>query len=158
MIRTAIPFGYSIFVIVMIGGFVLGLALLISGLFQRFRSLIRIGAALSCGVALVFICDAVVDTAIEWNPEIADDFELVGTWADRDTSITLLPDRTFVYRQPEGEVQGAWKRDDWNLRLTSAGDSREMRFIRVAGSYRVITNPPTDFDMWDGDLGLPKKP
>jgi hypothetical protein len=91
---------------------------------------------------------------LEWNPTIASDADVLGTWVDRTQTITLAANYTFTDRAPSQFTTGTWTRHDWNLYLRGGNYSATMRFVKFRAVYRLITNPPGDPDTWDGDLGL----
>jgi hypothetical protein len=94
------------------------------------------------------------DAALEWNPTISDDAQVIGTWADRAQSVTLHADHTFTCRIASQVARGRWKRDDWNLYLSGDSFGRTMRFVQFRGEYRLMTESPVEPDEWNGNLGL----
>ena len=103
---------------------------------------------------VIVLGDIAFDAALEWNPEIRSDSEVLGTWADNGETITLGLDNTFTYRSPSQTTTGRWARQDWNLYLHGDDYSTTMRFVQFSGHYRLMTHPPEDPDLWDGNLGL----
>jgi hypothetical protein len=103
----------------------------------------------------------VIDSLVEWNSAIHDDAMVIGTWSrqgdfwfDLTETITLRADHSCEYRSDEEGFAGRWKRDDWNLLITADGVDSTMRFIKFAGKLRLLSRPPDDPDMWNGNLGL----
>ena len=157
MIRTAIPFGY-LFIALLLGAILLtGSALGIWGCFRRRRAALILGSAMVLGVIGLVIAEVAFEASMEWNPSITDDSRVVGTWADDRETITLRADHTVDYRSDTEGFSGRWSRDDWNLHLTAEGVDSMMRFITFRDELRLMTDPPDDPDMWDGDLGLIRK-
>jgi hypothetical protein len=154
MIRTAIPLGY-LFIVLFLGTALLtGSALAVWGLLRRRRATLIVGSTMVFGVLGLFIAQLVFDSSTEWNPSITEDSRVVGTWADDRETITLRADHTVDYRSDTEGFSGSWSRDDWNLHLRAEGVNKTMRFISFRDALRLLTNPPDDPDMWDGDLGL----
>jgi hypothetical protein len=106
------------------------------------------------GIPAVVIMNIRSEAGLEWNPIIRSDTEVFGTWADRNQTVILSQDHTFRYQSPSKTIHGTWSRYDWNLELLGDGFSDKMRFVQFRGDYRLMTNPPGDPDMWNGDLGL----
>ena len=154
MIRTAIPFGYLFIALFLLAAFVAGVVALVVGLRRRSARARWLGAALCAFVVIVIVTEVAYDSALEWNPTIGGDSQIVGTWTDQGQTITLASDHTFTYQTASQTARGTWTRDDWNLYLRGASYSGTMRFIQFHGIYRLMTHPPDDPDAWDGDLGL----
>ena len=154
MIRTAIPFGYLFIALFLLAAFVFGVSVFIRGWRRGSRGGKWLGAAMVAIVLAVIAGEIVFEVAIEWNPTIGSDTEVLGTWADRAQIVTLQSDKTFTFRTSAQTTTGTWTRDDWNLYLHGDSYSGTMRFVQFRGHYRLMTKPPEDPDMWDGDLGL----
>lgn len=153
MIRTAIPFGYLFIALFLLAAFIAGLAFLVWGWRRSLRAR-WLGAALSAFVVIVVVAEIAYDSALEWNPTIGGDSEVVGTWTDHGQTITLASDHAFTYQTAAQTTHGTWTRDDWNLYLHGDSFSSTMRFVQFHGQYRLMTHPPDDPDAWNGDLGL----
>ena len=95
---------------------------------------------------------------MEWNPWIKDEALVVGTWADERETITLHADHRVDYHSSNERFSGNWSLDDWNLRLVADGVDSMMRFIVYDDQLYLMTHPPDDPDMWDGNLGLERRP
>ncbi len=106
------------------------------------------------GVVALVVIEILFESYMEWNPSISDDSRILGTWADNRKTITLRADHSVDYKSDPGNVSGKWTRVDDNLYLFAEGVNSRMRFITFKGELRLMTNPPEDPDMWDGDLGL----
>ena len=156
MIRTAIPFGYLFIALFLFAAFVAGIGILIWGWRRHSRLLRGLGCGMVGSVIAIVVANLWIDSALEWNPTIGSDAEIVGTWSDRAQKITLTSDKTFTYRTSSQLINGTWTRYDWNLYLRGDNYSATMRFVQYRGGYRLMTHPPEDPDMWDGDVGLPK--
>ena len=154
MIRTAVPFGYLFIAIFLLGVFVVGLAAFIWGWRRRSVPTRWLGVSMCAFVIIVIVANASFDSALEWNPTIGGDSEVIGTYTDQSQTITLTSDQVFTYQTAEQTRHGTWTRDDWNLYLRSDSYSSTMRFVQFRGKYRLMTNPPEDPDAWDGDIGL----
>lgn len=154
MFRTALPFGYLLIFLGLAAAFVIGLVLFVTGRLRRSKPVAFLGGALALVVAIAVVSDVYFDAAMEWNPEIASDTEVVGRWQDRDETVTLAPDHTFTYETKDQIVHGTWSRYDWNLRMAGNNGPLEMRFVQYNGKTHLMTRPPEDPDVWDGDLGL----
>ncbi|MCB1211641.1 MAG: hypothetical protein KDK97_20120 [Verrucomicrobiales bacterium] len=154
MIRTAIPFGY-LFIALILGAVLLtGAALAIWGWMRRRRAALIFGWTMVFSVIGLVIVQVAFESSMEWNPSITDDSRVVGTWADDRETIMLRADHTVDYRSDSERFTGRWSRDDWNLHLTAEGVDSMMRFISFSDELRLMTSPPDDPDMWNGDLGL----
>ena len=158
MIRTGIPCGYLFIALFLCGALICGLGVAIVGWCKRSRLAIYSGLLVAVGVIAIFIADVSFEAALEWNPVIRSDGEIIGSWTDKRQTIILAADKTFTRRTESQTINGTWKRDDWNLYLQSADHSDTMRFIKFRGGYRLMTRPPEDPDIWDGDLGLSRIP
>ena len=154
MLRTAIPFGYLFIALFLLTIFLAGVATFVVGLRRRSAGWRWVGAELCACVAVVIVADMAFESALEWNPKIDSDSQIVGTWTDDGRTITLGSDHAYTYKAGAQTTRGTWTRDDWNLYLHGDADSGTMRFIQFHGSYRLMTHPPEDPDAWDGDLGL----
>ncbi|MDB6007703.1 MAG: hypothetical protein JWR15_4690 [Prosthecobacter sp.] len=161
MFRTAIPFGY-LFIMIFLGGvFIVGMTCFIWGRRTRRRPLQVMGAILSLGVVGLITADATLNSLMEWNPLVRDDKKVVGIWLrersmwmDFSESITLHADHHFEYHSDAEGFSGRWERNDWNLHLTAEGIDWMMRFIEYSGELRLLSRPPDDPDLWNGNLGL----
>lgn len=154
MIRTAIPCGYLLIVLFFGTGFFLGIGLLIAGLLRRNRLLAWTGGGMVAAIVVVVAVELWFEASMVWNPRIGSDAEVVGTWVGKDETLTLASDKTFSRRTGSGTSAGTWSRYHWNLTLSSKESSDKMLFIQFRGRNRLMTHPPEDPDMWDGDLGL----
>lgn len=163
MIRTAIPFGYlfiALFLIViLVSGICLVIwgwfCLVIWGWFSRSRTAQWLGVGIAGSVVSLIVYNVAIEASLEWNPIISSDAEIIGTWTGRSQTIILSLNNTFSYSTPTENTGGTWTRDDWSLHL-KGGYSGTMRFVRFLEHYRLMTNPPIDPDMWDGNIGLKK--
>ena len=158
MIRTAIPFGYLFIALFFAGVFFTGLMALVLGVWRRKRWLIAGGLSVMTVIVLAVIAEVSFESKMEWNPVIRDEALVVGTWADERETITLHADHRVDYHSSNEGFSGKWSLDDWNLRLTSDGVDCMMRFIEYDGQLYLMTNEPDDPDMWDGNLGLERRP
>jgi hypothetical protein len=156
MFHTSIPFGYTVIYLVLLGSIVTGGLSLLVGYWKRIRTLKRLGMLLvTIGVGLL-AADTYYDSLMEWNPHIASDAAVFGTWADDRETITLHADQRVDYHSWNEGFSGTWSRFDWNLRLQAVDVDSEMRFVRYDGELRLMTNPPNDPDQWNGVIGLRK--
>jgi len=157
MLRTAIPFGYLFIALILGAALVIGIAFLVFGLLRRRTGLICVGSVISLGIIGLVVYQLTFDAAMEWNPSIPDDAQVIGTWASDRETVTLRPDHTVDYRSDTEGFTGRWTREEWNLRLTADNVDSSMRFISFREDLRLMTNQPADPDMWDGDLGLSRR-
>ena len=155
MLRTAIPFGYLFIALFLLAAFIAGIVLFVRGWRRRSAPMRWLGAGFCAGIITLVVANSAFEAALEWNPTIQTDSEVVGTWSDRAQTITLSHDHTFTYQTGAHIARGTWTRDDWNLYLRGDSDAT-MRFVQFRGQYRLMTRPPGDPDTWDGDLGLPR--
>ena len=154
MIRTAMPFGYLFIALFLLAAFVAGISIFVLGWRRRSRIAKLFGCGMVCTVVALIVANLWFESALEWNPTIGNDAEVVGIWADHTQKITLGADKTFTYGTSSQLINGTWTRDGWNLYLRGVNYSAAMRFVQFRGSYRLMTHPVDDPDMWDGDLGL----
>ena len=157
MIRTAIPFGY-LFISLFLGAlFLAGSVLAVWGWMRRRRVSLIFGSTMGLAVIGLIIVEVAFESSMEWNPSIKDDSRVLGTWADDRETITLRADHTVDYRSDTEGFSGRWSRDDWNLHLTAEGVESIMRFISFRDELRLMSNPPDDPDIWNGNLGLARR-
>ncbi len=152
MIRTAIPFGYHFIALFLLAAFALGVGMFVVGLRRRSAYWRWVGAALCAAIVFVVAGNAAFDSAIEWNPTIASDEQIIGTWTGGGESVALAADHTFVYQAGSQTTRGTWTRNDFNLYLDGSSPNGTMRFIQFRGVYRLLPHVPNDLDAWDGDL------
>jgi len=169
--RTAIPFGYLIFALI----------LLISSLWaaksifhlcwkKNFRS-VKLYFAL--GLLLVNSAYAYVNIAFEHDLNLNPTFveaDVFGEWQDGNSRLSLLKDGTAVlnldkeYRTRLGleNGKGYWnKHQDFEISIgkgqkESGSKSAFLRVVIFNSKYRII-DYPEDGDMWDGDLGFKRE-
>jgi hypothetical protein len=158
MIRTAIPFGYLFIALLLLITFGFGVVSFIWGCRKHSSQAKWLGVGIILLVSALVAVEIAFDSSLEWNPTIHSDTEIVGTWTDHRETLTLVPNNTFDYRTATRTVSGSWTRNDWNLYLHNTDFSATMRFIQFRGRYRLMAHPPSDPDMWDGDLGLSRNP
>jgi hypothetical protein len=154
MIRTAIPFGYFFIALFLLAALIAGVGIFVWGWHRHSRPAKWLGAVLSSLIAIIVVSEIAFGAALEWNPQIASDSQVVGIWTDNTETIRLASDYTFFYQTASWTKRGTWTRYDWNLDLHSDMYSSTMRFVQFRGQYRLMTHPPEDTDAWDGDLGL----
>src|ERR1700722_15864374 len=129
-----------------------GLAVVVWGIVKRSKPLKWIGAGLA-GVCLVlmggeFACFQIMNEALEWNPSIANDEQVLGLWADAQESVDLFTDHIFFYQSPSTRVTGTWSRYDWNLYLRKEDWQLDMRFVKFLGRLELLTHPSDHQDDW----------
>lgn len=157
MIRTAIPFGYLFIAIFLLAGFGFGVLSFVWGCRKDSRRAKWLGGGIVALVCTLVAAEFVFEGNLEWNPQINNDTEIIGTWADHGEMLILATNSTFNYDNSAHIVSGTWTRDDWNLYLHGTNFSATMRFVQFRGQYRLMTHPPGDPDLWDGDPGLSRK-
>ncbi|MGE0489868.1 MAG: hypothetical protein AB7S38_11740 [Vulcanimicrobiota bacterium] len=98
-------------------------------------------------------------SGLELNPIISSDAAVVGRWeAAYHPTVILQANHRFRLVERGSDVGGSWQRDDWNLFLAfDSGSRRQMRFIEDGDRIRLLNNPPSDWDAWNGDLGLTRR-
>lgn len=106
------------------------------------------------GVIGLFSADAIYESWMEWNPIIANEAEVLGSWSDGYSTIVLKADHTLDFTVSNVSATGVWALEDFNFTVTINGHKTKMRFIRHRGNLRLMTNPPVDPDMWAGELGM----
>lgn len=144
---SEIPFGPSIYFLMMFALFPIGLVV------SFFPSVRRYGVALLLlGAFLVGV--EIFSPEIEYNPIVSSE-QLVGTWRDGSDSLALKQDGTYVYSRDGARYTGTWKNDDWNLHLSPNLSHLGFypRVLLVGSTLRIPTNY-RNIDTWDGDLGL----
>ncbi len=154
MIRTAIPFGYLFIALLLLAAFVAGIAVFVWGWLRRSRLARWIGAALCACVVVLVVADVAYDSALELNPSIDNDSQILGTWTGDGQVVKLAADHTFTCQTGSQTARGTWTRDDFNLYLYGGSYTGTMRFIQFRGVYRLLPHALGDPDTWDGDLGL----
>lgn len=157
MFRSAMPFGASLFYLLLLGGIVGGGVLLLVGWKWNWRPLKRFGTFLAISGVGLLCLDAYFNSLMDWNPHIDSEELVMGTWADERETITLHADHRVDYHSWNEGFSGTWSLNAWNLRLQGEGIDTQMRFIRYDGELRLITAPPEDPDVWNGSTGLRQK-
>lgn len=157
MNHTATPIIYYFISLLLLAAFVFGVGAFVWGHRKHSRRAKWLGGGLVALVIILVLAQLGFNAALDWNPQILSDAEIVGTWTDRGVTITLAANGTFTYQIAAGTASGTWTRDDWNLHLQSAGVSDTMRFVQFRGQYRLMPHPPANPDAWDGYLGLSRK-
>ncbi|TLU67239.1 hypothetical protein FE810_02855 [Thalassotalea litorea] len=97
---------------------------------------------------------------IEWNPILRSDEAIIGLWVDTGETLDLKPDGTFDFYIDSKKYSGTWKRNDWNLSLTSSGSFPYfyLRVIEHSGSYHLVKDTYNkDPDAWFYQNSLSKK-
>lgn len=89
--------------------------------------------------------------AVEFNPFIRSDDEILGKWSTNKQALMLLNDNTFSYQISGRVVTGHWTRQDYDLSLKSDSDDccNTMRFVKLYNQYFLLTDPP-DFSEVEG--------
>ena len=158
VIRTALPFGYLLVYVTLLGVAVVGLVQIWRGIrsrpLQRGRALA--GVVLVAAVTLVVAANQAYSAALDLNPRTTTK-DLVGEWRDGRAVLVLLPDGRFTCGGG-GECDllgsaGTWlKRDDYELEFREQPDAAMFRrVVRYQGRYR-LTELADDPDLWDGRL------
>ena len=158
MLWTAIPFGYLFIALFLLATFVVGGVTFVVAWRRRSAVGRRVGAILCAFVVVGIVGEVAYDDELEWNPMISSDSQIVGTWTAPARTLILSPAHTFMDQADARTTRGTWVRDDWHLSLHGDSYSGTMRFTQLHGSYRLLTHPPNNPDMWDGGLGLQLNP
>lgn len=89
--------------------------------------------------------------AVEFNPFIRSDDEILGKWSTNKQALKLLNDNTFNYQISGRVVKGHWTRQDFDLSLKGDSDDccNTMRFVKLHNQYFLLTDPP-DFSEVEG--------
>lgn len=166
MFQTALPFGYLLQGVVLLGVTIGGFALLGRSLLRRERQSAALGAGLLLVVGTCVGIAASLESVDQWNPR-PDRDALLGRWEDAGMHLELLPDSTFRLDASDRFVRqtgfsapaGTWTLDDFNLDLrASEGNSIvDLRVVVSSGVYRIIVQPDEP-DVWDGRLGFARTP
>lgn len=154
MFSIAIPISLLVLLVFVTAVLVAGVALFLIGRRRGISPVKWIGGLLVGLVLLAGVAEFILDAALEWNPDIAADSDITGLWKDDDQRLTLSPDHTYIYEFQGHTRHGTWTRAHWNLSLREGTSTHEMRFVQYFGKYRLMTLPPLDPDLWDGDPGL----
>lgn len=111
------------------------------------------------GPWIIWLGLAVLSLGIdEWNPRIESDSLIIGPWRGGGYEIDLEADLTFTLSSGDKKTCGRWKRDDWNLHLsTDDHDVREMRFVEDGGELLLLPDPP-QIDMTNTPGPIMKRP
>jgi hypothetical protein len=156
---TALPFGYLIQFVVLVGGAVIVGALLLRGLRGGDRRALRVGAGITVGLLAVLMLSALQPSIDEMNPYPIADGALLGRWVDGSRSLELRADSTYVLRSGTRLIaSGRFHLFDWNLRFAGASGAEEAWRVVIAGGEYRITPDLEDFDVWDGNLGFRRAP
>jgi hypothetical protein len=165
--RTAIPFGYALFFLLLCLMASVGLLVFIVGLLRRHTQSGRLvacaGWLMLCGAIIVYAANWLFEARLDLNPSVQPK-ELAGEWNDGKARLHLRDNGTFeleasgklARRLGAQRAAGQWSLDDYNLHLqTPAGHPHAaLRVIRFGQHYRIIIDDFGDFDAWDGRLGF----
>ncbi len=78
----------------------------------------------------------------EWNPTVEYESEAWGVWEGDGYEVELKSDSTFTAVLKSESISGTWKRDDWNIFLTTTrGEERYMRLVEDGGELLLPPNP-----------------
>jgi hypothetical protein len=142
--------------------FLVGLALVLSGLLRRPRGVIRIavGASLVVGIGAIGARLTYIDAGLDLNPTVRRPQELAGTWQHGATEFALDSAggwRCFTPRSDEPPcgraAAGRWSTRDFEVQFVATnGDSTAaLRIVTYRGAYRLI-HPFDDPDDWSYSL------
>lgn len=167
-VRTAVPFGYLAFAMMLCVVAAAGLLLFVAGLFLRKSILGRVMAVVGwvvfCGVVVVIVANLLFDSRLNMNPTRVTSEALIGEWLDGKTSLRLAADGSFtlqasgrlIRRLGTRNASGNWSQHDsrLHLRTTSGQELSPLRVIQFGKQYRIIVDDFGDPDEWDGRLGF----
>jgi len=156
--RTGVPFGYALFVIVLLSMTLGGIGLVAYGLWRRKLLRFGIGAGLLALVAAIASANLAADRDLDLNPMIRSDSTIVGLWLQGADTLNIRADHSFTCRGRacrDLALAGTWARaQDFDIlfRAASGGEVRR-RVVRYRNQLR-LTVFPDDPDEWDGHLSF----
>jgi hypothetical protein len=160
VIRTAVPFGYAIAYVLLLGLLGLGIALLGTGIRRRRRIRAGVGALILALVIYVVAINVTAEGELNLNPQI-DSAELAGKWAgSHDVALMLAVDGTYRCAG-RGEcalltTMGSWQRrpgsDEVELRPLSSGSEVLVYSIVTYRGRLRLAHHIEDADAWDGEM------
>ena len=170
--RTAIPFGYLLFYLILILTGVWALKNIIQLLWYGKYKNIKLYFSLIILIfnGLYLYSDKIYDDYLELNPSFSES-ELIGHWLDEDSLITFEPEgkARFVFREEykkrlgiDKNGEGYWEKvNDFNIYIGIKPKEKDskvnlLRVIKYKNIYRIIIDDFDDPDMWDGHLGFRK--
>jgi hypothetical protein len=134
------PFGGLLWMALFAVAFVVGLVVIILG--RRHRAVISTGCFMMLAPWFLFFLLGLLmpgSEIDEWNPGISSDSFVTGSWQGHDFQIELKVDATYTATMRGRKSQGRWRRDDWNLYLTKAGEQEiYMRFVTGADDELLL--------------------
>jgi hypothetical protein len=149
-LRSSLPFGYSIFLVVLALATAVGLLGAIRLRQRELRTTFAIVAFVAGGRLLLGLASELC-LDIDLNPVVTEN-QVVGAWVDGRQRLDLYGDHKYRLAGPMSE-SGTWSfADDFDLRLGDHG-ARLARLITVKGVLRIVADFPNDTDAWDGHLG-----
>ncbi len=170
--HTAIPFGYLLFSLLLLGVVVWALKNIVSNLWTKKLR----GPKLYIAVILLIAAIGYTYASIRYSENINmnpffNESALVGEWNYGNSELVLKPDGTakislsdsLLERLNIDNGEGYWRKDgDFNLVLGSdavnfVSKNGKLRVIQYAEKYRLIIEDYEDPDMWDGSLGFKQK-
>ncbi len=125
------PFGGLVLLLLFAVAFVIGLIVVIVGRKRTVFVFAGVGIMIAPWLTMIFLhVPLPTDEVDEWNPRISSDAEVVGVWIGEGFYVELNKDSTHIIKRNEETSQGTWRRDDWNLYLTSSDkQAKYMRFV-----------------------------
>src|SRR5829696_7013138 len=110
MFQTALPLGYLIQFLLFVGGVVVALVLIGSGLARRDRALSRAGLFVAGIIAVVVGLAAAEPSVDEWNPQFSSS-AVHGHWAADERTLDLHADSTYTLRVKTSVITGRYRLD-----------------------------------------------
>ena len=164
--RTAIPCGYLIFFLAAALACAAALGLLVIGVFKKRWKLVT-ASAIFLGLAAVWVVGNIAfETALELNP-IIQQADLIGVWQSDGSRLQVNSNGTFLFSTTDEHSEfgipptaGTWKFQPIStIEITDARGRRlpDLLVISFRGRLHII-RAFEDPDMWDGSLGLAKRP
>lgn len=162
VVRTAAPFGYAVFFLVLLGIGAAGVMLLATAVRSGKRWLGAAGVLLVFGTAYTVWVNYSAEEDLDLNPRITAPAQLVGRWVDGTATLVLHADGSY---QCEGRgacvavgAGGTWEHaSDFDLvfrQADSGGAPAPVRFrvVSYRGRLRLAHPIDEDPDSWDGKL------
>ena len=147
--------GFVIGIAFLVGIIVLGLQSLTLGLRTRSQPDLVLGAVFLIAAILIVVTAAhrfSVEAAVEWNPQIESDAQILGRWEEGERTLDIREDGSFTFTSGSVSHTGGWKRADWNLSLVAPNFEAQYGVVRYGDEMRLLEAPADgeSWNYWDG--------